>query len=136
MQRLLCAFAGFGLASSHASAHEETAPTAGGVKVTRLFAHELPGHPGEEVSIVLVEIPPGASSPAHRHPGPVFVYGVQGAVEMQVKDGPLTTLHAGEVFFEDIGAVHAVSKNASTTEPAKIIAFMIAKAGAPIVLPS
>ncbi|PPK47109.1 hypothetical protein B0G57_10173 [Trinickia symbiotica] len=45
--------------------------------------------------------------------------------ETQVDDGPKRVLHAGERFYEQPGAVHRVSRNASATEPAKLLAVFV-----------
>src|SRR5437879_521315 len=102
-----------------AGAHEPE----GNVKVSPLFQKELADHPGEQVSMTVVSYPPGTGSKPHRHHGPVFVYVLEGTVELQISNGPLTTVHAGETFYEPPGGVHLVSRNASATEPAKLLAF-------------
>jgi quercetin dioxygenase-like cupin family protein len=136
LQQMAVVFAALAAGTESALAHDDEPPKSGEPKATRLFAKELAGHPGEEVSIVLVEFPPGASSKPHRHPGPVFVCVTEGSVELQVEGGPRSTLQTGQVFYEAPGAIHSVARNASATEPAKILAFMVAKTGAPIVLPA
>lgn len=112
--------------------HEVTSQA--GPKVSKLLTQEL--HPGEEVTVVLLEFPPGATSQPHRHPGPVFLYIIAGTVQTQIEGGPLTTLHAGEVFYEPTGALHSVARNPSTTEPAKAIAFVVGAKGAPPTAPA
>ena len=106
------------------------------VKVNPLFQKELAGHEGEQVSMTLVTYPPGTSSKPHKHHGPVFVYVVEGAVDLQVKGGPLTTVQAGGTFYEAPGDVHVVSRNASKTKPAKLLAFIVGKTGTPVTEPA
>jgi quercetin dioxygenase-like cupin family protein len=43
---------------------------------------------------------------------------LEGAIRSQVNDGPVTTYKAGQSFSELPGDRHAVSANASETEPA------------------
>ena len=57
-------------------------------------------------------------------------------MEMQIEGEPLKTYTAGQVFYEPRGVVHQVSRNASTTKPARILAFTVARKGAPITLPA
>ncbi|WP_063768946.1 cupin domain-containing protein [Verrucomicrobium sp. BvORR034] len=116
-------------AAASAATHPDAAQT--GSKVTSLFTRVLAGHPESEVNMVLVEYAGGASSPAHRHAGPVFVYVLEGTVEMQITDGPLTKLTKGETYYEPPGGVHLVSRNASATEPAKLLAFVVGPKGTP-----
>ncbi len=102
------------------------------VKVNAILQKELVTHPGEQVSMTVVSYPPGTASKPHQHHGPVFVYVLEGTLELQISGGPLTTVHAGETFYEPPGAVHIVSRNASAKEPAKLIAFIIGKTGTPV----
>jgi quercetin dioxygenase-like cupin family protein len=66
----------------------------------------------------------------------VFVYVLEGSVLMQVAGGETQTLQAGEVFYEKPGDVHTVSGNASETEPATILVFMLKDEGAPVSMPA
>jgi quercetin dioxygenase-like cupin family protein len=61
-------------------------------KVTVVFDHALPNVPGKSMKGVLVEYPPGGSSPAHTHPASAFIYAtvLEGAVRGQINDGPIT----------------------------------------------
>jgi quercetin dioxygenase-like cupin family protein len=90
----------------------------------------------KEGLMITVDYPPGGSSGIHRHNAHVFVYVLQGALVMQVKGGPLTTVGAGQSFYEGPDDIHAVSRNASTTEPAKFVVFMVKDKGAPPLLPA
>jgi quercetin dioxygenase-like cupin family protein len=42
-----------------------------------------------------------------------------------VNDGPKRIYRAGECWYETPGAHHAVSRNASATEPAKLLAVFV-----------
>lgn len=50
---------------------------------------------------------------------------------MQVAGGKPVTLTAGQTFYESPTDVHSVSKNASDTQPAKILAVLVKDAGKP-----
>ena len=99
----------------------------GKAKVTLVYEHELPNVPGKSIKGVLVEYQPGGSSPGHTHPKSAFIYAtvLQGAIRSQVNDGPVTTYRAGESFSENPGDRHAVSANASDTEPARLLAVFV-----------
>jgi quercetin dioxygenase-like cupin family protein len=75
----------------------------------------------------LVEYAPGGFSPAHLHPKSAFIYAtvLEGTIQSQVNDGPVTTYTAGQNFFEFPGDRHRVSANASTTEPARLLAVFV-----------
>jgi len=96
--------------------------------VTPNFQHAIPNVPGKSLTAVIVDYPPGAASPVHRHAGSAFIYAyvVSGEVESQVDDAPKRVYRAGESFFEEPGAVHRISRNASKTKPAKLLAVFIA----------
>jgi quercetin dioxygenase-like cupin family protein len=55
---------------------------------------------------------------------------VAGAIASKVGDGPERTFRAGEAWWEPPGAIHRVSRNASRTEPATLLAIYIAPLGA------
>jgi len=99
-----------------------------GEAVTPNFRHAIPNIPGKSLTSVVVDYAPGGASPAHEHAKSAFIYAyvVSGAIESQVDDGPKRIYHAGESFFEAPGAIHRVSRNASDTEPAKLLAVFVA----------
>ena len=105
-------------------------------KVTPLMTQELAGIGGKEGTMAMVEYAPGGLDAAHRHNAYVFVYVLEGAVVMQVKGGKEVTLGPGQTFYESPEDVHTVSRNASTTQPAKFLAFFVKQKGAPITVPA
>jgi quercetin dioxygenase-like cupin family protein len=97
----------------------------------------IPNLPGKRLVTHIVDYPPGASSVPHRH-GSAFVYAyvLSGAVRSQVDDEPVRVYRPGETWFERPGSYHRVSENASDTEPARLLAVLIADAGdEPLVIP-
>jgi quercetin dioxygenase-like cupin family protein len=96
-------------------------------KITVVFDHPLPNVPGKSMRGVLVEYGPGGSSAAHTHPDSAFIYAtvLEGAIRSKVNDGPETVYRAGENWSEQPGDHHAVSANASDTEPAKLLAVFV-----------
>ena len=84
--------------------------------------------------MVMVEYAPGGSDPEHRHNAAVFVYVLEGAVVMQTKGGQEVTLGPGQTFYESPEDVHVVSRNASTTQPTKLLAFHVKQKGAPLTV--
>jgi quercetin dioxygenase-like cupin family protein len=91
------------------------------------FARALPALDGAHLKVTLVEVTygPGEFSHAHSHPCPVVGYVIAGAVRMQVKGEKQTIYRAGDSFYEAPHGVHAVSANASTTEPARFVAYFV-----------
>ena len=95
--------------------------------VTLVYDHVLPNVPGKSIRGVLVEYPPGGFSSPHTHPQSAFIYAtvLEGAIRSQVNDGPVTTYRAGESFSELPGDRHGVSENASSAEPARLLAVFV-----------
>src|SRR4030095_1399687 len=104
--------------------------------VTTLLKEAIAELPGREIIMVTLDIPPGGGSPPHRHPGhPIFGYVLEGADKLKLDQGTETILTKGQTFHEAPGQLHAVSANASLTEPAKVLAFVVAESGKPITVP-
>ena len=98
-----------------------------GQKVTPQFEQAIPNIPGKSLIAVVVDYAPGGASPSHTHAKSAFIfaYVLSGEIESQVNDGPRRVFHAGESFYETPGSLHAVSRNASKTEPAKLLAVFV-----------
>jgi quercetin dioxygenase-like cupin family protein len=98
-----------------------------GETVSQNFDHAISNIPGKSLIAVVVDYAPGAASPSHEHAKSAFIYAyvVSGAIESQVNDGPKRVYHAGESFFEEPGGIHRVSRNASKTKPAKLLAIFV-----------
>ena len=94
---------------------------------TPQFRHDLPNVPGKALIAVTVDYPPGTKSAPHTHAksGFIYAYVVSGAIRSQVGDEPAKVYRAGESFFEMPGAHHKISENASTTEPARLLAVFV-----------
>jgi quercetin dioxygenase-like cupin family protein len=99
-------------------------------KVEPIGSYPLPNVPGKRVTIVRVFYGPGGFTRAHRHAGSVTAYITRGEIRSQLGGGPLETFRIGQSFFEPPGSTHLVSANASTTEPAELIAVFVADEGA------
>jgi quercetin dioxygenase-like cupin family protein len=104
-------------------------------KVTEVMSKDLTNIPGKEGLMITVEYPPGASDPVHRHNAYGFIYVLEGSVVMQVKGGKEVTLTPGQSFYEGPDDVHVVGRNASQTEPAKFLVFLVKDKGAPVLIP-
>src|SRR6266513_517620 len=104
-------------------------------KVTTVLSKDLIDIPGKEGLMLTVEYPPGGSDPIHRHNAHAFVYVLEGSIVMQVRGGKEVTLTAGQTFYEGPSDVHVVGRNASQTEPAKFVVFLVKDKGAPVVVP-
>ena len=86
--------------------------------------------PGQSLTAVTVDVPPGDVSPPHHHAGFVFVYVLQGTVESQLNAEPSKRFVVGDTWVEPPGTLHARMTNPSKTEPARILAVFVAPDGA------
>lgn len=115
------------------NARAQTPPAAAGNPRPPVFKHDLPNVSldGWEVTVSHVDYAPGRVGQPHQHRGFLFAYVLEGSVVAQViGDGVSSeerTYHVGETFYEPIGSTHQVSKNASATEPARLLAINLAK---------
>lgn len=91
------------------------------------FSHALPNVPGKSLVALEVDYPPGGASAAHHHARSAFIYAyvVSGEIQSQVDDGTVRVYRAGESFYELPGAHHRISRNASKTMPAKLLAVFV-----------
>jgi len=103
--------------------------------VTALMSRDLLERPGKELSMITVEYAPGGVDPIHRHNAHALVYVLEGSIIMQVKGGQQVTLIPGQTFYEGPGDVHVVGRNASRTQKAKFLVFLVKDKGAPILVP-
>ena len=60
---------------------------------------------------------------------------LEGTYRIKLDQGSETVLAKGQTFYEAPGQLHAVSADASQTEPAKVLAFIVAESGKPITVP-
>lgn len=105
-------------AATPAAAHETVTPT---------FQQPITNIPGKSLIAVVVDYAPGAASPPHVHAKSAFIFGyvLSGEIESQVNDGPTRVYRTGESFYETPGSRHPVSRNASKTKPAKLLAVFV-----------
>jgi len=110
-----------------AFAFSMAAQTSEAQTVTKNFEAAIPNIPGKSLIAVEVDYAPGAASPSHTHAKSAFIYAyvISGAIESKVNDGETRIYRAGESWSEPPGALHSISRNASKTEPAKLLAVFV-----------
>lgn len=106
--------------------------------LTEIFKQDLPDitMDGWEVNVNWVDYPPGRVGARHRHPGFTLAYVLEGAVIAQITGQPEQTFKAGQMFFEPPGSIHEVSKNASQTAGARLLALNFMPKGQPLTIPA
>ena len=98
-----------------------------GETVTPHFQQTIPNIPGKSLKALIVDYAPGGTSASHIHAKSAFIFGyvLSGEIESQVNDGPRRVYRAGESFYETPGSRHPVSRNASKTRPARLLAVFV-----------
>jgi len=104
-------------------------------KVTVLQDHLLQNVPGKKALMIEVDYEPGQSSIAHKHEGTAMAYVISGDIVSQVKGEQPVTYKAGQYWYEPAGSEHLVSKNASATQPAKLLVFMVLSPDEKVLIP-
>ena len=84
---------------------------------------------GEDFFVALVELELIA---AFQH---VAEHVMEGSYKLKLDQGDEKILTKGQTFYEAPGQLHAVSANASATEPAKVLAVIVAESGKPVTVP-
>lgn len=98
-----------------------------------LLRDELSTTKGKEVTVMRLELPPGWVGGRHYHTGDVFVYVLEGAFVIDVEGAERKVFRAGEVYHEAVNA-EMLARNASTTEPTRLILFQVRKQGEPLMI--
>ena len=101
---------------------------------TILQQKDLEGAAGKEVIMYVAELAPGGVAGRHYHPGPELLYILEGALVLEHDGQSPVTLKAGESAHVPAKHVHN-AKNASTTEPSKVLVFLVGEKGQPLATP-
>jgi quercetin dioxygenase-like cupin family protein len=101
---------------------------------TEILKVPLVGLDGYDGIVYVADVAPGAVAPRHTHPGYEFNYVLAGSIVVQPDGEKAVTLSAGQATFLPRGHVHQV-RNASTTEPARVLTVLIHEVGKPLAVP-
>jgi quercetin dioxygenase-like cupin family protein len=107
-------------------------------QVKLAFEHEIPNIEGKRMVAVVVTYSPGAKSPAHHHAASAFIYAhvLSGSIRSQIGNESPNVYQTGEGFYETPGSHHRISENASSTEPASLLAiFVVDSKDSPLTTP-
>ena len=89
-----------------------------------------------EITVMKVEIKPGAETGWHSHPVPLYAYVLEGDLTVEVKGGKTYHFTAGDAIVEFVNVPHN-GKNPGT-KPVVLIAFYTGEIGTPntVIVPS
>ena len=115
--------AAFALPSVSEGLSQSNSSTSSRREVTK---QRLPGNPERQLTLVEIIYPPGTGSPPHVHANGVMAFVLSGSVASKVGGEPERIFRSGEAWWEPPGATHRVSRNASSSEEARLLAIYIA----------
>src|SRR5215472_14394812 len=121
---LISLLAAMGVPDGTAAAQQQATPHAAARR--DVIRQELPGEPLRDISLIEVTYPPATDSPPHLHANGVIAFVVSGTIVSKVGDAAEQTFHAGDAWWEPPGAIHRVSRNASSTDLATLLAIYVA----------
>jgi quercetin dioxygenase-like cupin family protein len=124
------------LAATNAKAQDEK-PAHPSEGTGLVFKHDLPNITMDdwEVTVSYVDYAPGRVGKAHHHAGFVLAYVLEGNIVTKISGQEERTYKPGEMFYEPPGSTHEVSRNASQSQPAKLLAMIFAKKGVQLTMP-
>ncbi len=100
--------------------------------VKTLHQAELPGVEGKEMIVKHFALPSGFVGGKHMHPGPVFVYVLEGELTVKLA-GETKTFKVGELYPENINTA-MVGKNLSVTDDLELLVFQVGDIGKPMMI--
>lgn len=101
-------------------------------KAETLHQAGLPGVDGREVIIKRFTFPGGYVGGKHIHPGPVYVYVLEGEFTMD-SGGETTTYRAGDLYPEPLNQPMQ-PRNASASDDLKVLVFQVGEVGKPMMI--
>ncbi|WP_439155994.1 cupin domain-containing protein [Yoonia sp.] len=109
------------------------APAVAETTLTPVLTTPIQGMPNTEAKILLFDVDPGWRTDHHIHPGQLFVYILEGSLQLDVDGTDPVVYSAGEAFYElpDLGMV---GSNFSATDRAKFVVFQFGEAGKPLMI--
>jgi quercetin dioxygenase-like cupin family protein len=86
-----------------------------------------------EAVMAIADIPVGATTGRHTHPGEEVSYVLGGTVTLTVDGKPVQKLKVGEFFLVPAGVLHAASNEG--TEPARLVVTYVVDKSKPLATP-
>ena len=80
-----------------------------------------------EMRLSLVTQPPGYSEPVHHHPGPSFVYMLEGTAESAYGEEDVKRFHAGDHWSQPVDLPHRVARNPDAKIPRRFLVFTVSR---------
>ncbi|MBN1279958.1 MAG: cupin domain-containing protein [Chlorobium sp.] len=85
-----------------------------------------------EVTVLIVDVPPGGSTGWHSHPIPVYAYMLEGELAVEMEDGKTNLFRKGDAIIEMVDRAHNGYNPGKET--AKLVVFYTGAVGVPNVI--
>lgn len=85
-----------------------------------------------EVSVLVVDVPPGGSTGWHSHPVPVYAYMLEGVLAVEMENGKTFEFRKGDAIIEVVNTVH--NGYNPGREKASLVVFYTGAVGVPNVV--
>jgi quercetin dioxygenase-like cupin family protein len=118
------------LGSAEAAAGKAPAPA---IRRQLLDQRPAEGAPGLETQLWLIDYPPGASAPAHHHPVVGIGYVIEGAFDSEFAGQAPLHVSAGQSFVDPARIEHRLFRNASSSQPLRMLVAYTIPSGMPPV---
>jgi quercetin dioxygenase-like cupin family protein len=127
---LIGAVVALGIIGANNATLTQDKPTVKRTELQRVALDELGNREGV---MYIADFPPGGVAPRHYHPGPEFIYILEGAIVLQPDGMEPHTLKQGETMFNPSKRVH-IATNPSASAPAKLLIHLVAEKGQPLAV--
>jgi quercetin dioxygenase-like cupin family protein len=91
---------------------------------------------GYDAVLAELNFAPGVQVPAHRHPGPIVGFVVDGQLRTAIDHQPDQIVAPGGTFFEPHGALHTAFSSAKPDAPVRAVAFLVVPSGSGLSTPA
>lgn len=120
------------MAQAPAGALAPVVPQTPGFTSKPVLVAPITGVEGKEVVLISVTLEPGASSPAHTHPGDCYGTVLEGTIELRVEGKEPRRLSAGESYSTLANPVHQFTNVGD--KPVRLINTLVVEKGKPRTL--
>lgn len=119
-----------------AQAAAPVVPQGGGFTSKPVLVSPITGVDGKELVLIAVTLEPGASSPAHSHPGDCYGTVIEGTIELRVDGKDPRRLSAGESYATLANPVHQFTNVGD--KPVRLLNTLVVEKGKPrtVALPA
>lgn len=107
----------------------KTTPVLKGIKTADGDALVYPRTAKPEIVSVIGVLDPGGRTALHQHPIPVYVYVMEGTLQVQTEGKSVRSYKAGEAFLESVGQWHQAFNK--TDRPVKLLVVFMGEEGKP-----